>query len=230
MKFVIEGEPLSKQRHRHYYRQGKSFSYDPQQKEKEYVKHILVKQLRDALNSNDQEIRKEASNLTSNCAYRVYLHFYMPIRESQSNSKRMAKLWNRENHTSKPDLDNLEKFYLDCGNGILFPDDRFINAVGKRKTYSDNPRTEIDVYPEENMPIDPKIIALTETFTPDELLQLEDMAKMLFMPFKNDQKEMNQEEINQYLKDYACNLREILNTFGPQFAKFSKLLKKKDNP
>ena len=44
---------------------------------------------------------------------------------------------------AKPDLDNLEKFLLDVGTGILYTDDRIVCAVTKVKMYDLNPRTEI---------------------------------------------------------------------------------------
>lgn len=48
-------------------------------------------------------------------------------------------------HTTKPDIDNLEKFVLDCLNGVAFKDDKQIVRVDKAKLYSTNPRTEIVV-------------------------------------------------------------------------------------
>jgi Holliday junction resolvase RusA-like endonuclease len=222
MKFVVEGEPIAQKRHRHVFRRGTPHSYDPQTKEKKFVRYQLKRQLDEALNNQDPEIVKEASNLTSNCAFHVYLTFYMPIRESEPNSKRMAKLWNVENHISKPDLDNLEKFYLDCGSGILFPDDRFINAIGKRKTYSENPRTEIEIQFEDNMLLDEEVKALIETFTPGELKKLANLCQILYYPGDD---EMPASEKRGYLLDYTVNLKDILNSFGPQLAKFSKRIK-----
>ena len=46
-------------------------------------------------------------------------------------------------HQKKPDIDNLIKFYLDAGNGILWLDDNCICRLSCFKCYSRNPHTEI---------------------------------------------------------------------------------------
>ena len=51
----------------------------------------------------------------------------------------------------KVDLDNLEKFVKDAGNGILWRDDCLICNVSKVKLYSSIPRTEIVITPLRNV-------------------------------------------------------------------------------
>ena len=46
-------------------------------------------------------------------------------------------------HACKPDLDNLVKFLLDAGNGIVWKDDSEIVEIHAEKFYSSYPRTEI---------------------------------------------------------------------------------------
>lgn len=230
MKFVIEGEPLSKKRHRHFIRNGYSQTYDPQQKEKEYVKHLLSKQLRYYLNHQDKEIAKEALNLAKEQSFTVTLWFYMPVRESVTNSKRMALYWNLEYHTKKPDLDNLEKFYLDCGNGILFPDDRFITSVVKRKQYSDIPRTEIKITPNRPITMTKEMEALTQSFSLEDLRLIELLTCNLDIPIQEDFDHYSPNLIQSTLKDTASILAELMDKFGPQLIKFSKLLKQKEKP
>ena len=45
---------------------------------------------------------------------------------------------------TRPDLDNYEKFYLDCGNGILWEDDSQVYFVTKAKKYTNMPKVVID--------------------------------------------------------------------------------------
>ena len=57
------------------------------------------------------------------------------------------KRWNVFKPNIKPDLDNLEKFYLDCANEIFFSDDKVVISCLKKKIYSpyDNPRVIMSV-------------------------------------------------------------------------------------
>jgi len=44
-----------------------------------------------------------------------------------------------------PDIDNYEKFILDCMNGIVFVDDRQVVSIRSDKRYTLNPRTEVNI-------------------------------------------------------------------------------------
>lgn len=46
-------------------------------------------------------------------------------------------------HTTKPDLDNLQKFVLDAIKDILIADDKLICSITAHKKYDKEPRTEI---------------------------------------------------------------------------------------
>ncbi len=46
-------------------------------------------------------------------------------------------------HTSKPDLDNMEKFVKDCLNGVAWRDDSQVCELESKKKYDYHPRTEI---------------------------------------------------------------------------------------
>lgn len=48
-------------------------------------------------------------------------------------------------HTSRPDLDNMIKFILDVGNGILYADDAQVVKITAEKKYDKEPRTEITI-------------------------------------------------------------------------------------
>lgn len=61
-------------------------------------------------------------------------------------SREPLQLWNFDRPT-RSDLDNLIKFYLDCGNGILWKDDRQITKLECVKKYSKKSCTRIEITP-----------------------------------------------------------------------------------
>lgn len=69
------------------------------------------------------------------------MSFYMPIPSSISAKKKQEL----KHHIKKPDIDNLQKFCLDCLNGVLFRDDRQVYKIEAVKLYSEDPRTQIEV-------------------------------------------------------------------------------------
>lgn len=72
------------------------------------------------------------------------LVFFMPIPKSLSMKRKLAL--DGLYHTSKPDLDNLIKGFLDCANGILIEDDSMICAIENcQKIYSFAPRIEVEL-------------------------------------------------------------------------------------
>jgi Holliday junction resolvase RusA-like endonuclease len=52
----------------------------------------------------------------------------------------------RINMVSRPDIDNVIKFYLDAMNDIVFHDDSFIIQLSATKVYADKPSVEITIY------------------------------------------------------------------------------------
>lgn len=130
MKIVIKGPPISKMRPR----LGKSIVYDPQSLIKETIRNSMMNQ----------------SSLSCFCAtnaYSVDFTFYFTPSKSLSKLKRLSKIENREPCLVKNDLDNLEKFYCDCANGILFEDDHQIVEMSSRKLWAEEPRIEMIVRP-----------------------------------------------------------------------------------
>lgn len=80
----------------------------------------------------------------------VAMRFFMPRPKNHYRTGRNAgviKLSAPNYHTTKPDIDNMEKFVADCLNGIAWTDDSQIVMSHTSKHYADdgNPRTEIEV-------------------------------------------------------------------------------------
>lgn len=140
MKIVIPGDPIPKARAR---TTKKGFAYDPQWELKKRVIKFIEIQVEEYYQNckNPQEGYKIAHG----DAFKVDWYFYMPIPKSFSQTKRNACKWGFIQHNIKPDRSNLEKFYEDCANGILWKDDCQITRGEVIKKYCDDdkPRTEI---------------------------------------------------------------------------------------
>lgn len=145
MKITIAGKPLPKLRARVINRHGKVWAIDPQEKEKIKVKNQLMHEIQARFDSEIKEIVMEASNLALASSYIVSCVFGLPIPLSLTKKKRKGILEGFIDHTKKPDLDNLAKFILDVGNGILWKDDSMITELHLEKRYSENPYTNIEI-------------------------------------------------------------------------------------
>jgi Holliday junction resolvase RusA-like endonuclease len=141
ISFKILGDPNSKARHRTTTVNGFAKAYDPQGNKKKAFQWLLL-----------AEIRKGTWNplyFPHNGAIMLGLNFYLPLPKSWSKAKRTrfkADPGNAEFYcTTKPDLDNLEKFFLDCANKILYNDDCQVVRCFSGKQWSLTPCTEVSV-------------------------------------------------------------------------------------
>ena len=73
--------------------------------------------------------------------------FYMEIPESTSRPRRKQMLRNEIHHMIKPDVDNLQKYILDCMTGVVYEDDCQVVDIRARKIYSETPRTVMCILP-----------------------------------------------------------------------------------
>lgn len=166
-KFVIPGAPISKKRASPYRVGDKILMYDGQSKAKRRVSLCLK-----------QQIDANGVYLTHAEFYLVSLWFYYPVPVSLTLTHRNAKLWGLEPCIQKPDLDNMEKFYLDCANEILWPDDCLITAMQSKKLFDKNPRTEMYVMPCKKLNLHSNAEKIITIFDPDRLKEfIEDAIK-----------------------------------------------------
>ena len=129
LEIVLPGVPITKLRPRFSRFKGKTRTYDAQSEEKETVKWML-------------QARMQGIGIITH-PVDVSIVFYMPIPKSTSGKQKVLMLDGTVKHTKKPDGDNLEKFYWDCMNGIVYADDRQIYKWSGVKRYAQEPRTEI---------------------------------------------------------------------------------------
>jgi Holliday junction resolvase RusA-like endonuclease len=78
-------------------------------------------------------------------ALSVSLRFRMPIPKSATKKAKAAMSAGETPHTSKPDIDNLQKALLDGMNGAVFRDDSQIVRAFTTKIYSDKPGVDVRV-------------------------------------------------------------------------------------
>lgn len=133
MKFYRSGKPIAKQRPR----LGKGCVYDPQSKEK-------------AIWRTDFKTQMLAQGVLNPLkgAIKADLDFRVQIPKSWSKKRKRTAFY----ATSRPDIDNYEKWVLDILNNIAYEDDSQIVQLTSLKTYSNNPSTEIKlILLEDNM-------------------------------------------------------------------------------
>jgi hypothetical protein len=105
--------------------------------------------------------------------FEIRLDFYLPIPKYFNRSKKNHVLWGFDFPTSK-DVDNMAKFILDCGNGVLFSDDHMIAKLTCSKSHSLNPRTEIVVMAKKAKSIDEISSEISGIYGPFKIAALND--------------------------------------------------------
>ena len=126
----ITGNPIPQKRPRFSTRNGNVVTYNSQKELKEQTQWQLKAQYR------NEPLKFPVS---------VDLNFFMPIPKSTSKHLRRQMICGQYHHIKKPDLDNLEKFILDCLTGIVIIDDAQIVSKESRKMYAENPGTLIAI-------------------------------------------------------------------------------------
>ena len=206
MKITIPGDPIPKARHRV---TRKGFAYDPQDKLKKQTIRFIENEVKQYYEKDENRI--EGHKLSIGEAFEVDWYFYMPIPRSFNQFKKNACKWGFIEHTSKPDRSNLEKFYEDCANKVLWHDDSQIvkGKIEKKYCDNDNPRTEIHMTPIKEPNEDIKnIISL---FSPEDISAIFDDAHNLLSPPHNLPK------IAMFLSKMADRNAKKLSTINKKF-------------
>lgn len=131
MKITIPGTPVSQARMRVFRRGGYSGVFDPNGKDKVYVRGVLKKFV------------SESDQFEQFLYPRVTFKFYMPIPKGVPKKQLELYLSERRKHDKKPDCDNLIKLYLDCLDDIFFTGDQRVSLGPCLKVYSATPRTVV---------------------------------------------------------------------------------------
>lgn len=131
---TVYGKPQGKGRPRYTVRGGHAVAYTPENTRK------YEEQIRQAW--QEQDGRDFGS-----CALALILTAYYPVPSKARKAEREAMLAGQIPVTDKPDLDNILKVCADALNGVVYHDDRQITHINAARTYSEDPRVEIDIIP-----------------------------------------------------------------------------------
>jgi len=140
-RIEIAGEPIPKARARAKRFKGKIMHYDEQQQQKNYISALLLQRI--------CEHPKKRNLFDSARILHVDMEFHLSY--PKSFNKRRIIQYNEGSYlfASKPDIDNLAKFYLDCCNKIVFDDDNKVVSLNLKKMYSEKAKTIIEIRSEE---------------------------------------------------------------------------------
>lgn len=188
MRIVILGDPIANMRHKSTLVNGKMWQYDSQKKLKHHVAQSMHQQAM-GVHKPDK------------CAYKVTLEFNFEPPKSASAATKNLMLWGMIPNLSKKDWDNLSKFFCDCGNGILWPDDHLIvKGIGERK-YSETACTIMEIEKVEAMKMSDKVDAVFKAFSPGDM---RDMFFSMSDIFEEIHQEiLPTENISQLMIDFA---------------------------
>ena len=126
--------PLSQQRHKARRAGNRVFMYDQSSKDKEKFK---------------KECAKFEPKRPLEGALSVSMTFSMPRPKSHYRTGRYSHLLKSDApklHTSKPDIDNIVKFYLDALTGSFWKDDAIVCALEAMKVYAEEGLVEIEYW------------------------------------------------------------------------------------
>lgn len=152
MIIEIPGKPIPLARPR-FWAQGSKFgARDSQKMEKAVARGFMVKSLREALNCEIKASVIEASKMSEASAFSIEMKFIFPFLKSWSKKKVVEQEKCLEHgitivHHTKPDLDNLIKFYLDCATGVIWDDDANVCRISAQKCYGIEAKTVITIFP-----------------------------------------------------------------------------------
>lgn len=128
--FFVPGVPQALKRHRSFVRSGRAIMVDPSAAAKETF--LLL-----ALEHRPEEPIRQPINLV--------VEFRFPRPQGHFTAKGQVKPSAPAFHTSRPDLDNLQKFICDALNGIFWHDDSYIWRISAIKRYDAVPGVQVTI-------------------------------------------------------------------------------------
>ena len=127
-------KPLSQQRHKVRRAGNKIFMYDPSSKDKDKFK---------------QQCARFVPKHPLEGAISVSMAFHMSRPKSHYRTGRYSGILKDSAptlHISRPDLDNIIKFYLDGMTGLFWKDDAYVCTIEASKSYADSCSVEIEYW------------------------------------------------------------------------------------
>lgn len=203
MKIIIPGIPIAKARHKLCRRGNFPAMYDPQETKKKFVRQKIQAQHNDSF-------------LPDWKAYKINLIFFMPFHNE-------TFPWMPSPHICKPDLDNLEKFILDCCSGILYRDDKQIVEISSKKLYSDQPRTEIEIMPLPYLEVDENVLKVMKIFDENTLKEMVKDFKELTESYSRLSHRNNSKDYETLLTQTSALLIKVSRRYTEKLNKIKKM-------
>lgn len=138
ISIFLESLPEAKKRHRSGIRNNRVVTYDPQKADKIKTKWDVAAKLR------EKGLLKPLEG-----PIEIYITSFYPWPKSWSKKRVKAAKESGSYKTSKPDVDNEAKWWLDILNGIAWKDDAQVVQSWSEKRYSDKPGIEITLQTKE---------------------------------------------------------------------------------
>lgn len=183
------------------------------------------KQLQWKIKSSLSEEQKNILSLDPTAEIHVKLRYFLPIPKSSCKKEKNLMEWGIIPHLSKPDNDNLTKFYGDVGTGIFWYDDKQITCHVLRKRYSPRPRVEYTIEVVNNMMLTSEAKKILEIFSPDQVSSLIDDVWKIFEVY-DTAKELEDiedpNELNKRLYNTACILSRIARNHSKSLSVIAK--------
>ena len=117
LTIFVQHPPKYQKRHR----MGKGFNYDPSSKDKKLLAPLFKSEMSKA----------KCGTLTGPLAVTINAYYNIP----KSYSKSVKESMYGQYKITKPDADNVAKFYLDAMTGIMYEDDNIISKLIVSKHY-----------------------------------------------------------------------------------------------
>ena len=117
INIFVQHPPKYQKRHR----MGKGFNYDPSSKDKKMLAPLFKSEMS----------RQKCQKLTGPLAVTISAYYNVP----KSYSKSVKESLYGQYKITKPDADNVAKFYLDAMSGIVYEDDNIIAKLIVSKHY-----------------------------------------------------------------------------------------------
>jgi len=150
MRFYHTGLPIAKQRHRI----AHGIAYDPQSKQKRGMKFDFANQFRSQGHLKPLE-----------GAIRAIVNISYQVPKSWSKKRQITANYK----TSRPDIDNIAKFYFDVLNQIAYNDDAQVVSLVSQKLYSDKPGVEILLFQMEDNMVNEHAVTYKEKLSIEDL-------------------------------------------------------------
>jgi len=218
-KIVIEGAPIPWKRSGEGHSAFMIWRYDAQKAEKEAVRKKIFVQLR--------RMGLERSYLASIESLCVAFVFLLPVSDRLTKTTQNAKFWGLENACQKPDLDNLEKFYLDCSKGLLWNDDKSIVKLSSKKFYSQNPRTIIHVMQQKDLEAPASVEKVLRLIGPDKMKSIahhvQELSFLTEEAVKENLPEMEEQRRREWLAWTALLLTRFARDHSADFSTLAKV-------